>query len=56
MRPRERLVARGATSLSDDELLTLLIGSGTAKRSALVIANELLRVVGGLRALDHVEG
>ena len=55
MRPRERLVARGATSLSDDELLTLLIGSGTAKRSALVIANELLRVVGGLRALGQAD-
>jgi DNA repair protein RadC len=55
MRPRERLVARGATSLSDDELLALLIGSGTAKRSALVIANELLRMAGGLRALGQAD-
>ena len=55
MRPRERLVARGATSLSDDELLTLLIGSGTAKRSALVMANELLRSIGGLRALGQAD-
>ncbi|MDO8506728.1 MAG: DNA repair protein RadC [Candidatus Limnocylindria bacterium] len=55
MRPRERLVARGATALSDDELLTLLIGSGTAKRSALVMANELLRSIGGLRALGQAE-
>ena len=53
MRPRERLAARGAPSLSDDELLALLIGSGNARRSALVIANEALRAVGGLRALGQ---
>ncbi len=53
MRPRERLVARGAASLSDDELLALIVGSGTAKRSALVIANELLRAIGGLRSLGQ---
>ena len=55
MRPRERLIARGAPSLSDDELVTILIGSGTARRSALVIANELLRRVGGLRALGQAD-
>lgn len=55
MRPRERLAARGATSLSDDELLALLVGSGTARRSALVIANEALRAVGGLRALGQAD-
>jgi DNA repair protein RadC len=55
MRPRERLNARGAVSLSDDELLALIIGSGSAKRSALVIANELLRAIGGLRALGQAD-
>lgn len=55
MRPRERLAARGASSLSDDELLALLIGSGTARRSALVVANELLRSIGGLRALGQAD-
>jgi len=54
-RPRERLVARGAQSLSDDELLALLIGSGTRQRSALLIANEVLRVVGGTRALGQAD-
>jgi DNA repair protein RadC len=53
MRPRERLAARGAASLSDDELLAVLVGSGTAKRSALIIANELVRGVGGLRSLGQ---
>jgi DNA repair protein RadC len=55
MRPRERLNARGAASLSDDELLALIIGSGSARRSALVIANELLRAIGGLRALGQAD-
>lgn len=55
MRPRERLAARGAASLSDDELVALLVGAGTARRSALVIANEVLRAVGGLRALGQAD-
>ena len=54
-RPRERLVARGAASLSDDELLALLIGSGTRARSALLIANEVLRKVGGTRAVGQAD-
>jgi len=52
-RPRERLVARGASSLSDDELLALLIANGTPRRSALLIANEMLRALGGTRALGQ---
>lgn len=54
-RPRERLVARGASSLSDDELLALLIGSGRRGRSALVIANEVLRQLGGTRAVGQAD-
>ncbi|HEY6204049.1 MAG TPA: DNA repair protein RadC [Candidatus Limnocylindria bacterium] len=54
-RPRERLVARGASSLSDDELLALLIGSGTSRRSALLIANEVLRAIGGTRSVGRAD-
>jgi DNA repair protein RadC len=54
-RPRERLVARGAQSLSDDELLALLIGSGTRTRSALLIANEVLRAIGGSRVIGQAD-
>jgi len=54
-RPRERLVARGASSLSDDELLALLIGSGTRQRSALLIANEVLRELGGTRSVGQAD-
>jgi DNA repair protein RadC len=54
-RPRERLVARGAPALSDDELLALIIGSGTRQRSALLLANEVLRAIGGTRALGQAD-
>ena len=55
MRPRERLAARGAQALSDDEILAILIGIGTRERSALVIANSAFREIGGLRALGHAD-
>ena len=41
-RPRERLVKNGASSLSDSELLAILIASGTKGFSALDIGRELL--------------
>src|SRR4051812_17212572 len=55
MRPRERLAARGAQALSDDEILAILIGIGTRTRSALVLANSALRTIGGLRALGQAD-
>jgi DNA repair protein RadC len=42
-RPREKLRSRGATSLTDAELLALLLGSGTAGRSAFRIARGMAR-------------
>ena len=48
-------MARAASSLSDDELLALLIGSGTRARSALLIANEVLRAIGGTRAIGQAD-
>jgi len=41
-RPRERLLRHGAQTLSDAELLALLLGSGTRGRSAVHVARELL--------------
>jgi DNA repair protein RadC len=43
LRPREKLRARGAGSLSDAELIALLVGSGTAGRSAARIGRSLAR-------------
>ena len=50
-RPREKLLARGAGSLSDAELLALFLGSGTAGRDAVATARDLLAEHGPLRAL-----
>ena len=50
-RPREKLLARGAGSLSDAELLALFLGSGTAGRDAVATARTLLADHGPLRAL-----
>jgi len=45
-RPRERLWHKGPSSLSDAELLAILIGSGTRNNSALDLARELLAMAG----------
>lgn len=41
-RPREKMLAKGAGTLSDAELLAILIGSGTRKENVLEVANRLL--------------
>jgi DNA repair protein RadC len=44
-RPREKLIRKGISSLSDAELLAILISSGTRKKSAVDLGRELLGVV-----------
>ena len=46
-RPRERLVALGASALSSAELLALLVGAGTTGGSALQVGQALLAGAGG---------
>lgn len=41
-RPRERMHLHGAETLSDAELIAILLGSGTRGRSALAVARELV--------------
>jgi DNA repair protein RadC len=41
-RPREKLLMKGTTALSDAELIAILIGSGTAKLSAVDVAKKVL--------------
>jgi len=50
-RPRERLIYDGSETLSDVELLAVLIGTGTAKKSALGLAREVYDRFGGLRGI-----
>ena len=46
-RPREKMLARGAGSLSDCELLAVLLRSGNTQASALDLARELLNLADG---------
>lgn len=43
----------GAQALSDEELLALLIGSGSPGRSAIALGREVLIAIGGMRGLAH---
>ena len=45
-RPREKLHRKGASALSDAELIGILIGSGTRQRSAVDLGRELLALAG----------
>lgn len=44
-RPREKLIQKGTSTLSDAELLAILINSGTKQKSALDLGRELLGMV-----------
>ena len=50
-RPREKLLARGSSALSDAELLAVLLGSGSRGKDALALGRELLANAGSLGAL-----
>jgi DNA repair protein RadC len=50
-RPREKLLLRGAHSLSDAELIAILLRTGKKGKSVLEIARELLKNEGTLAAL-----
>ena len=50
-RPRERLLALGAGSLADAELLAILLRTGTKGKSAVDVARELLGRFGSVSAL-----
>ena len=54
-RPREKLLAQGAMSLSDAELLAVLLGTGVRGKSVVDLARELLREHGSLRGLLMAE-
>jgi DNA repair protein RadC len=51
-RPREKLIYNGEESLSDAELLAIVMGSGTRKESALQLAQRMLKEIGDLRKLS----
>jgi DNA repair protein RadC len=50
-RPREKLLAKGATSLSDAELLAIFLRTGVRGKSAVDLARDLVSRYGSLSAL-----
>ena len=52
-RPREKLERLGPAGLGDNELLALVLGSGSRRRNALDVANDLLDDVGGMPGLTR---
>ncbi|RZI57046.1 MAG: JAB domain-containing protein [Rubrivivax sp.] len=50
-RPREKLLARGATALSDAELLAILLRTGLPGSPVLSLARDVLDRYGGFRGL-----
>jgi len=54
-RPREKLLARGPDTLSDAELLAILLRTGTRGKTAVDLARDLLNEFRGLRALIEAD-
>ena len=46
-RPREKLVSKGRSVLSDAELIAILIGSGNREESAVALSKRILQTVQG---------
>lgn len=52
-RPREKLERLGLVALGDNELVALVLGTGSGGDDALAVANRLLTQIGGLRGLTR---
>jgi DNA repair protein RadC len=52
-RPREKLRHHGVAALGDNELVALVLGTGSRRADALSIANALLGTHGGLHGLTR---
>ena len=50
-RPREKLARVGAEALGDNELVALVLGTGTRSRGALIVAQDVLDAAGGVQGL-----
>ena len=54
IRPRERLTRNGAKSLSDYELLAIILRTGNKKASALDLARSLIAKYGNIGAFNEI--
>ena len=54
-RPREKLARVGALALGDNELVALVLGAGTRQRGALVVAQDVIALAGGVPGLVKLD-
>ena len=52
-RPREKLLRMGAAGLGDNELIAIVVGSGSRHANALALANQILENAGGLHGIPR---
>jgi DNA repair protein RadC len=52
-RPREKLFRLGAAGLGDNELVAIVVGSGSRRVNALALANDILKTTGGLHGMPR---
>lgn len=53
-RPREKLTRAGAWALGDNEVLALVLGTGTRQRGALAVAHDVLAAARGADGLPRL--
>jgi len=53
-RPREKLARVGAMALGDNELVAIVLGTGTRSRGALTVARDVIEMAGGVPGLVRV--
>jgi len=54
-RPREKLERLGVSALGDNELVALVLGTGSRNGDALVLANRLIAHVGGVHGFARLD-
>ena len=61
-RPREKLMAKGAAALTDQDLLAILLAKGTTRIDVMTLAQNLIKVIDekglslSVNDLAHMEG
>ena len=53
-RPRERLIEYGSNSLSNEELLAIILKQGTKNKSAKELGLDLINSIGNISNLDNI--
>lgn len=54
-RPREKMLEIGVENLSNEELLAILLATGTKKKTALEVARDVLNKEDGLKGLAYLQ-